>query len=143
MTCGAEAQSQAPAEAIRGPWFGTFRQQGAGPDGPILKFMPWDDGIKPTMDAKPANGAPTHSEATAKFDGKFHPEKGAPSVDAFALKIPGDHTYEVTDMKNGKVTTRARIAFSAGGKLRTSHTTGTDMNGKPVDRTVVWEGVEP
>jgi hypothetical protein len=114
MTCAAPAQSKAPAKGAQGPWFGTFKQQGAGQDGPTLRF-----------------------------DGKLYPEKGDPTVDAFALKIVDDHTYELTDMKDGKVTTKAHITFSSGGKLRTSHTTGFDITGRPVDRVVVWERVGP
>lgn len=63
------------------------------------------------------------------------------AVGAFALKIVDDHTWEVTGMKNGKVITKAHIHFSSGGKLRTSHTTGFDITGRPVNRVVVWERV--
>ncbi len=57
----------------------------------------------------------------------------------------GTHTrrrcrpYEVTAKKGGKVTVTTKVAISADGKSRTSTQTGTGVDGKPVNNSIVYE----
>ena len=96
-------------------------------------------GLKFTVDGVNAEGKPTHFEWTAKFDGKDVPVKGDPNRDTAALKKVDDHTFEIVNKKDGKVTTTNRIVVSRDGKTRTVTATGTNAKGQKVNNTAVYE----
>lgn len=118
-----EAQSKVPAAA---PKNNTVVYEAAG------------DNIKVTVDGTDADGMPTHNEWTGKFDGKDYPLMGDPSSNTRAYKKIDDHTTELTNKKDGKVTATGRIVVSADGKSRTVTVNGTDPTGKKVEYTAVY-----
>ena len=113
---------------------------GPPPKGPnVTKIEAVPGGLKFTADGVNAEGKPTHFEWTAKFDGKDNPVKGDPNRDTAALKKINDHTYEVVNKKDGKVTTTARVVVAKDGKTRTVTTTGTNAKGEKVNNVTVFE----
>jgi hypothetical protein len=97
------------------------------------------DNVKVTVDGTDADGKPTHSEWTGKFDGKDYPVTGDPTSDMRSYKKVDDHTLKLTVKKDGKVTVSGRIVVSADGKSRTVTTNVTDAEGKKVKSTVVYD----
>ncbi|MBV9573502.1 MAG: hypothetical protein JOY93_05570 [Acidobacteriales bacterium] len=97
------------------------------------------DNIKVTVDGTDAAGNASHNEWTGKFDGKDYPLTGDPSADARAYKKIGPRTLELTNKKDGKVTTSGRIVVSADGKTRTVTVSTRDSNGKNVKMTSVYD----
>lgn len=113
---------------------------GPPPKGPnFTKIEAIDGGLKFTNDGVNAEGKPTHSEWSGKFDGKDNPVTGDPNRDTAALKRIDDHSYEITNKKGGKVVTVARAVFSRDGKTRTQTTSGTNAQGIKVNNTTVSE----
>jgi len=91
------------------------------------------DNIKATVDGVDAQGKPTHSVWTGKFDGKDYPVTGDPTSDTRALKQIDDHTLALTSKKAGKVTLTGKIIIAADGKSRTLTASGTDSMGMKVE----------
>jgi hypothetical protein len=94
------------------------------------------DQIKVTVDGVDANGKPTHSEWTGKFDGKDYPLTGDPDADTRSYKKIDARTMELTNKKDGKVVANAKIVVSADGKTRTVTLTAA---GKKVHSTAVYD----
>ena len=90
-----------------------------------------------TNDTVPATGAATHTEITAKFDGKDNLIKGNPDADTSAYTKIDSHTYQVVSKKDGKVVTTSRVVVSADGKTRTATQTGTNAQGQAINNTIV------
>ena len=110
------------------------------PKGPnFSKIEAIPGGLKFTNDGVNAEGKPTHNEWSGKFDGKDNPVKGDPNRDTAALKKINDHTLEIVNKKDGKVTTTNRQVFSKDGKTRTGTTTGTNTKGQKVNNSVVYD----
>jgi len=96
------------------------------------------DSVKVTLDGVGADGKPSHSEWTGKYDGKDYPVTGDSSNDSRSIKQINARTLEVTNKKDGKVTLTARVEVSADGKSRTVTVTGTDAKGNKVTSTSVY-----
>lgn len=97
------------------------------------------DSIKVTIDGTDADGKPTHSEWTGKYDGKDYPVTGDATSDARSVTRVDDHTLHATAKKGGKVTLTAHIVLSADGKTRTVTATATDSKGAKVTSTAVYD----
>jgi len=97
------------------------------------------DSVKVTVDGVTADGKPTHSEWTGKFDGKDYPLAGDPSADTRSYKTMGDRNMELTNKKGGKITSTGKIAVSADGKTRTVTVSGTDAKGMKMEYTAVYD----
>jgi len=97
------------------------------------------DSVTLTTDGVDANGKPTHTEWTGKFDGKDYPVTGSPDVDMRAFTQVNDHTLKINEKKGGKVITTVRSIVSADGKTRTVTTTSTDASGKKTTSTRVYD----
>jgi len=97
------------------------------------------DSVTLTTDGVDANGKPTHTEWTGKFDGKDYPVTGSPDVDMRTFTQVNDHTLKISEKKGGKVVTTVRSIVSADGKSRTVTTTTTDANGKKTTSTRVYD----
>jgi hypothetical protein len=97
------------------------------------------DSVKVIVDGVDADGKPTHSEWTGKFDGKDYPVTGDPASDMRAYTQVNDHTLTATDEKGGKITDTFRIVVSADGKSRTVTLSGTDAKGKKFTSTAVYD----
>jgi len=108
-----------------------------GPNYSKLEAIP--GGLKFTNDGVNAEGQPTHSEWSGKFDGKDNPVKGDAARDTAALKKIDDYTFEITNKKDGKVVGVIRAVFSKDGKTRTQTGQGTNSKGIKTNNTVVYE----
>ncbi len=97
------------------------------------------DMVKVTVDGADATGKPTHNEWTGKFDGKDYPLVGDPAANTRSYKKIDDHTTELTNKKDGKVTAMGKIVVSADGKSRTVTLTATDASGKKMKSTAVYD----
>jgi hypothetical protein len=97
------------------------------------------DMVKVTVDGTDSAGKPTHNEWTGKFDGKDYPLVGDPNADTRSYKKIDDHTTELTNKKDGKVTATGRIVVSADGKTRTVTVTATSADGKKMKSTAVYD----
>lgn len=96
------------------------------------------DSVKVTLDGVGADGKPTHSEWTGKYDGKDYPVSGDSSVDARSIKQINARTLEVTNKKDGKTTLVARVEVAADGKSRTVTVSGKDAKGNAVTSVSVY-----
>lgn len=90
-------------------------------------------------DGVDAQGKPTHSEWTGKFDGKDYAVTGDQSSDMRAYKKVDDRTMDFTVKKGGKVIVNGRVAVAADGKSRTVTTSGTNAKGKKYKNTAVFD----
>jgi hypothetical protein len=97
------------------------------------------DQIKVTVDGVDENGAATHNEWTGKFDGKEYPVTGDPTSDTRSYRVVNKRTNAITGKKNGRVTLTGRIVVSQDGKTRTVTTTSTNLEGKKVTNTAVYD----
>ena len=97
------------------------------------------DSVKVTVDGVGADGKPSHSEWTGKFDGKDYPVTGDSSVDTRSYKRVDAHTLKLTNKKGDKVTMSGTATVSADGKTRTVTISGTDASGKKVSATAVYD----
>jgi hypothetical protein len=97
------------------------------------------DNIKCTVDGVDANGQPTRSEWTGKFDGKDYPVSGDPTADTRTYTAVNSHTLNFVHKKGGKESVLGKIVVSADGKTRTVTTTSTDSNGKKVTSIAVYD----
>ena len=97
------------------------------------------DNVKVTVDGVDGDGKPTHNEWTGKFDGKDYPITGDPSADMRSYKVVNEHTLDLTNKKDGKVTVHGRVVVSHDGKTRTLDTEGKDSKGKEVKNKAVYD----
>lgn len=97
------------------------------------------DSVKVTIDGVGADGTPTHSEWTGKFDGKDYPSSGNPNEDMRSAKQIDGHTLHVVSKKGGKTVLTAHVVLSPDGKSRTVTTTGTDAQGKKYKSVAVYD----
>ena len=97
------------------------------------------DKTKVTVDGVDGDGKPVHNEWTGMFDGKDYPLTGDMSADSRAYKKINDRTVELTNKKDGKVTTTGKIVVSADGKSRTVTIHGTNSKGEKVSYTAVYD----
>ncbi|MGC2110093.1 MAG: hypothetical protein WA655_11295 [Candidatus Korobacteraceae bacterium] len=97
------------------------------------------DQVKVTTDGTSGDGKPTHTEWTGMFDGKPYPLTGDPSADSRSYNKINDHTLELNNMKDGKVTTTGHIVISADGMTRTLTVHGTTPDGKKISYTAVYD----
>jgi hypothetical protein len=97
------------------------------------------DNIKVTVDGVDGSGKPIHNEWTGKFDGKDYPLVGDATADTRAYKTVNERTTELTNKKDGKVTTKGKIVISADGKSRTLNVSGVDPAGKKFSYTAAYD----
>jgi hypothetical protein len=113
---------------------------GPPPKGPnFSKIEAIPGGIKFTNDGVNSEGKPTHNEWSGKFDGKDNPVNGDPARDTAALKKIDDHTLEITNKKDGKVTGVVRVVFARDGKTRTQTGHNTNAKGIKTNNTIIYE----
>lgn len=135
--------AQAP-QSLLGTWKENVAKSKADP-GPLPKSQTshWETvpggGVKNVVDAVDAAGKATHQELVTMFDGKAVEVKGAAVPTTRALSRIDDRTFQFVDRVNGKVTTTTRVTIAADGKTRTNVATGTNVDGKPVNNTTVYD----
>ena len=84
-----------------------------------VEYIASGSDIKITTDGVNAQGQPTHSEWTGKFDAKPYPVTGDPDVTYRAYKSKGDHKLVFANMKGDKTVSNGRIEVAKDGKSRT------------------------
>ena len=102
-------------------------------------YAPAGDQVKVTTDGTTGDGKPVQTEWTGKFDGKDYPLTGDPNANSRSYKKVNDRTLELTNKKDGKVTTSGRIEVSADGMTRTLMVHGTTSDGKKFTYTAVYD----
>jgi hypothetical protein len=95
--------------------------------------------VKINADGIDANGKPSHTEWSGKFDGKDYPVTGDPNSDARSYTKVNERTLTTTNKKNGKVTVTGQIVVSADGKSRTVTLNGTTPKGKKFKNVAVYD----
>jgi hypothetical protein len=95
--------------------------------------------VKVKADGIDANGKPSHTEWSGKFDGKDYPVTGDPNSDARSYTKVNERTLTTTNKKNGKVTVTGQIVVSADGKSRTVTLNGTTPKGKKFKNVAVYD----
>lgn len=96
------------------------------------------DSVKVTVDGI-TDGKPIHSEWTGKFDGKDYPVIGDATSDTRSYKRISSNTLELTNKKDGKVTTSVHAVVSPDGKTRTVTVHGTSAEGKKYTSIAVYD----
>ena len=102
-------------------------------------YAPAGDQVKVTTDGTTGDGKPVQTEWTGKFDGKDYPLTGDPSANSRSYKKVNDHTLDLTNRKDGKVTTTGHIVVSADGMTRTLTAQGTTADGKKITYIAVYD----
>jgi hypothetical protein len=92
--------------------------------------------VKITTDGLDANGKPSHSEWTGKFDGKDYSVTGDPTSDMRSYTKLDDRTLDFKVKKRGKITVTGRVVVAADGKSRTVTTSGRTGLGTAASRAV-------
>jgi hypothetical protein len=109
------------------------------PKNNVVVYEAAGDNVKVTVDGTDGDGKAFRSEWTGKLDGKDYPLTGDATADARSYKKIDDHTTELSNKKDGKVTTAGRIVVSADGKSRTLSVSGTDSMGKKYKYIAVYD----
>ena len=138
----AAATCLAASDAFMGTWKlneSKSKIAAGAPKNQTVLYEAAGDSTKVTIDGIAADGTPTHSEWTGKFDGKEYPSTGNPNEDMRSAKMINDHTYEVTSKKGGKVVLTAHVVVAPDGKTRTVTTHGTDSKGKKYTSVAVYD----
>jgi len=130
------------------PWFGTWKLNPSksryvngfkGARTSVTQVQFWEGGIRYVTDAVNAEGVKGHTEWGAKFDGKEYPVTGVSAVDAYMVQRIDDRTYTVIARKDGRRTTLSTATISPDGMTRTVRQTGTQVSGRDVNNTLVYE----
>jgi len=98
-----------------------------------------DGGVKTTVDGVNAQGNPTHSEYTAKYDGKDYPVMGSPNWDTVALRRIDANTRITINKKGGSVTRMIRGVLSPDGRTRTNATITINAAGGSTHNVTVFD----
>jgi len=97
------------------------------------------ENVKVIVDGVDANGKPTHTEWTGKFDGNDYPVVGDPTSDTRAYKKIDDHTLEMRVKKAGAVTMTGKIVVAPDGKSRSVSVSGTNPAGVKIEGTATYD----
>ena len=95
--------------------------------------------VKIKADGIDANGKPSHTEWSGKFDGKDYPVTGDPNSVARSYTKLNERALTTTNKKNGKLTVTGQIVVSANGKSRTVTLNGTTPKGKKFKNVAVYD----
>ena len=135
----------AGAWAADDPMMGTWKLNEAkskiapgGPKNNTVVYSAVGEQTKVTVDGTDAQGKSIHSEWTGKFDGKDYPVTGDATADMRSYKKEGS-TLELTNKKEGKVTSTGKVVLSADGKTRTVTIESTDAKGAKIMSTAVYD----
>jgi hypothetical protein len=95
--------------------------------------------VKIKADGIDANGEPSHTEWSGKFDGKDYPVSGDPNSDTRSYTKANERTLTTTNKKNGKVRVTGQVVISADGKTRNVTINGTSPKGKRFKNVAVYD----
>jgi hypothetical protein len=113
----------------------------AAPKSVTIKYDATADGLTASAEGTDAEGKPTSTRYSAKYDGKDVPyEGGGPlGADTIALKRVNNSTIEATMKRGGKAIGTSKRVVSRDGKAVTITTTGTNAKGEKVESVAVFE----
>jgi hypothetical protein len=145
---GVGLSAQAPS--LAGTWKvnlakSTYDPPSGAPKSGTVKIEITGDTIKIVNDGVDGQGRVTHSEYTAKFDGKDYPWKGtidgkpSTSQDTVAWRKIDARTYELEGKLKGQSLGTQRIVVAPDGKSRTNTVIGKSPDGQPVRNIVVLD----
>ena len=109
------------------------------PKSGTLRIEPAGAGVKVAVDNVLPDGAKTHWEYTANYDGMDSRVTGNPDADTAARTRINATTIQTVNKKGGKVTTTNTSVISSDGKTRTITTKGTNGQGQTVNNVQVFE----
>jgi len=98
-----------------------------------------DGSVTLTWKRLTADGKDITVTSTFTYDGKDHPIKGSPDIDAGSAKRVDANTVETTLKRDGKVVGQSKRTVSKDGKTLTVVTKGTNANGDPFEVTLVYD----
>lgn len=102
-------------------------------------YRMFGDRVTCMIDGTDIGGHLLHNSWTGKFDGKFYPVAGDPSVDMRSYRLISSNILSAVEMKDGKVVGRARIVISDDGMTRTVTVHNTGANGATVTTIAVYD----
>ena len=111
---------------------------GAAKDSTVV-YRIFGDRVTCMIDGTDITGQLLHNSWAGKFDGKFYPVTGDPTVDMRSYRLISSHILSAVEMKGGKVLGRARVVVSDDGKTRTVTVHNTDANGRTVTTIAVYD----
>ena len=114
---------------------------GPAPKSSTVTITAADQGVKVSTKGVGADGKPTGTQYTAKFDGKDYPVKltGPQDYDMVAFKRIDASTVEGTRKKAGKVVQTYTRVVSPDGKTMTITTAGTNAKGEKINNVAVYD----
>ncbi len=99
-----------------------------------------DGGVKVTRIEERADGTKVYFSYTYRIDGKEYPATGGPFDTISVKRVDANTTsFEVVKKTDGTYHQTGRNVFSKDGKTRTLTVKGTDIQGKPVTATLVFD----
>ncbi|HSP44666.1 MAG TPA: hypothetical protein VLO30_01610 [Chthoniobacterales bacterium] len=122
MSLAMAAGVWAADDAMMGTWKLNEAKSKIGPGAPknsTVVYAAAGDQIKVTVDGTDAQGKSAHSQWTGKFDGKDYPVTGDATADMRSYNMEGKDTLDLTNKKDGKITSTGKVVVSADGKTRT------------------------
>jgi hypothetical protein len=129
-------------------WLGTWKLNLAksrynppelAPKSQTIKREAAESGMKLVTDSVDAQGKATHTEYSARFDGKDYPWTGQANADSIALLRIDDEYYEATWKLKGEVTMTSNTVVSKDGKTLTTTQSGKDAQGRTVLNMSVYD----
>jgi len=147
VPCGVWAQN----DPVVGTWKQDLAKSKYSPGPPpksavVSKVAAVAGGVRVVTDNVNAEGQPTHTEYTAKFDGKYYPRQatvgGKPNTttyDSVLLKKIDAYNYETTEKQRGQMFGFAHWTISQDGKTRTLTETGKNAQGQATSNTIVYD----
>jgi hypothetical protein len=98
-----------------------------------------DGGIKVTVTGARQDGTPINSSSSIKYDGKEYPVTGAP-WDTISMKQIDANSFTFEAKKTGgKYQVTGRTVISKDGKIMTTTTKGTNVEGQPSSGTAIYD----
>jgi hypothetical protein len=139
-----------PGQAQQDPLLGTWKQNLAksqydpstrAPQIPttVRRTAVGTNGYKQTTEGMDAQGAVTHTEFTAFWEGKDYPVAGSPDYESVSLKKIDAFTLITVNKRNGVVVRMLRTVVSQNGKTSTSAVIGYTAQGIAFHNVVVLD----
>ena len=111
---------------------------GPAPKSVTVMVEPAGKGIKVSVDAVNADGAPMKWGFTTQRDGKEVPVTGNPVYDTATTTQASPTTGTTEYKKGGKVVVTSNLEVSADGKTMTLTSSGTDAKGQAINNVAVY-----
>jgi hypothetical protein len=103
------------------------------------KVEPRPDGLKVSEELVSAQGAATHSEFTAKYDGMDYPVVGDPYFDTISLSRTDPNHVNASWKKAGRVLALAQNVISPDGRTWTETIATRDAQGQDLTIVAVFD----